>query len=530
MKKAKKLTSKSQPFRSKATAFLKSSVFKVFLCYLAIIFVAFCGLLNQTLICDNVLRMDQYDQISLGEFMSGGATSVNGRWGNITFWLIHAPLSKLGFTYENNQWIYFVIDFIVLAISLTIIYQVLCGYLKNDKKTHILLFLAVALIAVNPFMVESLAFMIPSHPQALLCTALAVYFLSGKNRYRYLLVTLFSIATICTYQSYYTHLFVLGTIVLYLKNKAKINKPIGIEFLKHIGTIIVGMATYFISVFAYCKIMGVEQAKSTTSNLSPFHLIRQLLHVLRVAFDELARGFGIYHIYGILIIILATAAIFLLIKLIQTRKKKTIIYGILFIGLALILPVAYGAISDDFYLAPRILITYFTVLAGFLVLALYYKPTLKAQTIMAILLTIFTSANIFQSSGLITDIQISNKLELHELRLISKQIEQYENESKNTIDTVVVYNSGRNGEVMFDRTHTNHPDGYNTSHLITGAEWSNVAWLQKITGKNYAHVERSAYGDEIFEVFPNYNREQLTRFVPSERLKFDQNTLYWITY
>lgn len=529
MKKAKNETKKPLSAQEKCLAFLKSPIFKVFLGYLALIFAAFCGFLNQTLISDNVLRMDQYDQMSLGEFMSDGTTSINGRWGNIVYWLIHAPLSKLGFTYEHNQWIYFVIDFIVLAIALTIIYSVFARFIKDDHKRHFLLFLAVALIAVNPFMVESLAFMIPSHPQALLCTALAIYFLASNHKRRYLWTILMSIATICTYQSYYSHLFVLGTIVLYLKNQAKIEKSLGKEFLKHLGAIAIGMASYFVSVFIYCKIANVKQAKGTTLS-SPLHLLRELIHVLRATLEELWRNCGIYHLRGILVAILVAAAILLIAKLIQSHRKRNIIYGLFFIVIAAIAPVAYGAISTDFYLAPRILISYFTVLAGFLILIIHYRPSTKTSTALMILLTLFTAANIFQSSSLITDIQISNRIELGELEVIYKQIESYEATSGQTVDTVVVYNSGRVGEVLFDQTHTNHPDGYITSHLITGSEWSNVAWLQKITGRKFQHIEKSACGEEVFEVFPSYEPEQLTRFVPTERIKFDQNTLYWVTY
>ena len=379
-------------------------------------------------------------------------------------------------------------------------------------------------------MVEALAFMIPNHPQALLCVALAIYFQTSTKKGRYLWATLFAIAAICTYQSYYAHLFILGLIALYQQNKGKFDKKLAVNAIKHIGIIIAGMATYFISVFAYCKIMNVEQAQSTTSNLSPLHLLRELLHVLRMAAENLWKGCGIYHLRGILIFILAAAAIYLLIKLIQSHKKQNIIYGILFIGVALVVPVAYGAVSTEFYLAPRILISYFTVLAGFLILALYYKPSTKTTIVITILLALFSAINVFQASSLITDIQISNAVELSELELIHKQIDIYEAESGQTIDTIVVYNTGRVGEMTFDQTHTNHPEGYNTSHLITSTEWSNVAWLQKVTGKPYRHIEKSTNDADFREVFPEYQTEQLTRFVPSERLKFDQNTLYWITY
>ena len=60
---------KQPKFKDKLCKFTKSKSFKVFWIYFALIFIAFNGLLNQTLICDNVLRLDRYDNMSLGEFM-----------------------------------------------------------------------------------------------------------------------------------------------------------------------------------------------------------------------------------------------------------------------------------------------------------------------------------------------------------------------------------------------------------------------------------------------------------------------------
>ena len=62
------------------------------------------GFLNQTIISDNITgRMERYDSENIIEFMNEGATAINGRWGNITYYLIHKPLSLLGFNYTHNQ-------------------------------------------------------------------------------------------------------------------------------------------------------------------------------------------------------------------------------------------------------------------------------------------------------------------------------------------------------------------------------------------------------------------------------------------
>ena len=102
-----------EKIKEKLTIFAKSKPFKHFLIFFAILLSAYLGFLNQTLISDNVSgRMERYDSEGIGKFMSEGATANNGRWGNITYYLIHKPLSALGFSYTHRQWIYFIIDLI----------------------------------------------------------------------------------------------------------------------------------------------------------------------------------------------------------------------------------------------------------------------------------------------------------------------------------------------------------------------------------------------------------------------------------
>lgn len=115
-------------------AFIRSDNFKHFLCFLALLTVAYMGFLNQTIISDNITgRMERYDSESIIDFMNEGATAINGRWGNITYYLIHKPLSLLGFTYTHNQWTYFVIDITVFAIALTVTYEVFQRLISRKK-------------------------------------------------------------------------------------------------------------------------------------------------------------------------------------------------------------------------------------------------------------------------------------------------------------------------------------------------------------------------------------------------------------
>ena len=234
-------------------AFIRSDSFKHFLCFLALLTVAYMGFLNQTIISDNITgRMERYDSENIIEFMNEGATAINGRWGNITYYLVHKPLSLLGFNYIHNQWVYFAIDITVFAIALTVTYEVF-QKLINRKKAKLPLFFAIALMAVNAFMVDGASFLIPSHPQAMLCAALVLYFITSKRRYRYLTASIFALGAIVTYQSYYAPILILGTLAIYIQNKEKLNKQFAVNLAKLFGITGASVIIQLLSTKIYCK-------------------------------------------------------------------------------------------------------------------------------------------------------------------------------------------------------------------------------------------------------------------------------------
>lgn len=509
-------------------AFIRSDSFKHFLCFLALLTVAYMGFLNQTIISDNITgRMERYDSENIIEFMNEGATAINGRWGNITYYLVHKPLSLLGFNYIHNQWVYFAIDITVFAIALTVTYEVF-QKLINRKKAKLPLFFAIALMAVNAFMVDGASFLIPSHPQAMLCTALVLYFITSKRRYRYLIASIFALGAIVTYQSYYAPILILGTLAIYIQNKDKLNKQFAVNLAKLFGITGASVIIQLLSTKIYCKLAGIGEAKSTSFTLSISKNLQKLYKAWESASGYLARGFGIYHLQNILIIVLVLLLVFIAIAIIHQHNYSKIPFNIIFICAAIIIPILYTIAADNVYFAARILVGYFTVIAAIAILAIYQTPKDWNYPILAYGLAIFVAINVFHIASLITDIQISNRVEMAELRLIQNRIENYESQSEQEITKVYVYNADY-GIRDFSKLNTNHPDNtYYSSHQLLAAPWSDVNSLNRVMGRNFERIQMS---EATFkEKFPNHEQTDMKYFDPDERLAFDKGVLYWIAY
>ena len=514
--------------RIRLKTLISCDIFRHFLCFLALLAVAYMGFLNQTIISDNITgRMERYDSESLIEFMNEGATAINGRWGNITYYLIHKPLSLLGFSYTHGQWIFFVIDIIVFAIALTIVYEVF-RKLINDKKANIPLAFAVALMAINAFMVDGVSFLIPSHPQAMLCTALVLYFIASKRRLNYLIAALFALGAIITYQSYYAPILILGTLAIYIQNKDKINKKFFINIAKLFTITGVSVIIQILSTKIYCKLADIQEAKSTSITLSLSKNLQKLFKAWQSASGYLSRGFGIFHLQNILVIVFIFLITIIAISIIHQHKYSKIPFNIIFICVTLILPILYTIAADNVYFATRILVGYFTVIAAIAILAVYQMPKEWNPSILSYGLAIFVAINIFHIAGLITDIQISNRVEMAELRVIQHRVENYEMQSEQEITKVYVY-SADYGIRDFSELNTNHPNNtYYSSHQLLAAPWSDVNSLNRVMGRNF---ERIQMDEATFkEKFPNHEETDLKYFDPDERLAFDKGCLYWIAY
>ena len=430
--------------KERIVKFVKSTVFRTFLIFLAICFAAYVGYLNQNYIGDNYGgRVNGYDQMSMIDFFNAPITISNGRHMSITYWLLHAPLSKIGIDYFHNQWVFFAIDITILAIAATIIYQVFSRVLKL-KKHSIPLIAAIAIIAVNPFICDALVYLLPSHPQALLFVALSLFFLTrekGSKKGNYLLTLLFLTLAISTYQSYYSFYAILALPLIFMQQKGKVDK----QFFKRIAIAIVIMATSIALVMIACKvhskILHIANMKDTAISLSPAWLFNRLKLLLKPFFIDIRYNYYLFPPYLILGII-GSITVALSVIMIRAKKIKELIVVLFMLIFGFFSPIYFGIVAETFYLAPRILPAIFASVSIAIILLFYYCPKIQKNSIFAAGTVAVLLINIYCCSTFITDLHISNQIEVTELRTISQRIEQYEKGNNTKIEIVKVHSAG----------------------------------------------------------------------------------------
>lgn len=506
-------------------SFIKSQTFRIFLVFLGICFVAYVGYLNQTYIGDNYGgRVNGYDQMSFGEYFNDDIVTGQGRHMSITYWLLHAPLSKLGITYFHHQWVFFAIEIIVMAIAATIFYKVFANVLKQ-KKLSLPLILVTSFIVVNPFICDSLIYLLPSHPQALLFVALSIYFLAkGKGIKNIALTLLFLTLAVSTYQNYYALFVIIALPLIFIQNKGKVNK----EFFKRAAIALVVMALSIVIVLGaskvHCALLGIDAAKSTTFNLSPKWLAKRSYFLMTNYINAADSSFYLFPPYLISLSLIAIAATIVVILARKRQIKEAIVVALMLV-FGFFSPVYYGIIADTFYLAPRILPALFASLSICAILLMYYLPKLQKNNYFIGGTLAVTAIIIYCCNTFINDVMITNRVELAELRLVTHRIEKYEAENNTKITMVAVYHRGK-GE-LYHSNINNYAAG-NASRDLASTEWSDAGALSTLTGRNFPR--RTITNEEYEKYFADLKEEDYTYFDPDARLKFDGETMYWAYY
>lgn len=513
--------------KEKFLSFIKSKTFHIFLAFLGLCFVAYVGFLNQNYVSDNIGgRVISYDQMSIGEFFNHPIIAGQGRHMSITYWLIHAPLSKLGITYFQNQWVYFAIEMFVMAIALTIIYNVFAKILKT-KKFSIALFLAISFIGVNPFMCDALIFLLPSHPQAILFIGLALLFLAKEFRFKNIaLAFLFTTLAISTYQNYYALFLILALPLILIINKGKIDK----QLFKRVAVVLAIAALSIGAVLLvskiHCAILGEYNANGTTIHLSLSWLLERAKFILKLYKDALSTSFYLFP-PALLLIIPIVTVITLGIALIRNHKIKEFIFILAMTTFVFFSPVYYGMIADIYYTAPRILPALFAVLSICAILLIYYFPKLKDNHLFIAATITIAAIIIYCCNTFIIDMHIDNRIQMAELRLIINRLEKYEKENDTTIKTIVVRHG--NGRRVFYKNNIHLYAAENASRDITGTEWSDVSTIQTLTGRTFTKEDLTP--EDAIKYFNDFDYENdFAIFDPDVRLKFDGDKMYWMDY
>ena len=144
------------------------------------------------------------------------------------------------------------------------------------------------------------------------------------------------------------------------------------------------------------------------------------------------------------------------------------------------------------------------------------------------MIAIYFLVNFYSIQTTAADVLVTNKMEMAQMRMMQDIIEEYEQESGNTVDTVVVTHL-KTGIYAYDKVNTYMKYmGYPSTHMVINKEWCDVEFLNYVNSENYKRQDMSE--EDANRLFSDMKWEDFDTFNPKNQMVFENNILYWAQY
>lgn len=451
-----------------------------------------------------------------------------GRFLQITTYVFHALFHSIGIPdLVGGKWVYQVMMIIIFSIDASLL-QIASSKLLKINNYDISIHICTLVLFLNPFYIEVIGFSFPDHSLAILLVIIAIFcYLEDKT----FLSILFLFLGCSIYQTYYSlYLIFLATGVL-VENEAVFNKGMLKQYARlFFATFTALLLNVLVNVVAVAITNGMEP-KGISVPLSIKEVFIRLYNTAWYFLDELYNSFGLLPRGMVVATMIFLGAVVLVYG---NRAKASFIYKFLFLVLSVISIPSYGIIITNYYILPRTATVIFCIIfSELLILCFYHKNGIISNRIyktIAVIVVLFLSINIVNIQNTAADLLVSNRIEKNTCQQIKAEIEEYENESGNLVDTIAVAHYVSPdlylGTEIFDENNLINPT--RSSHFLLRPTWSDVVTLNYYTGSDYSRIDMDE--GKIHEFFNELKLEDFQFFNANKCLHFEENVCYWMCY
>lgn len=492
----------------------------IFILCFAVIAVSFCGFFHQNYNHDLITTVKYDGSIRLSpECLTGGRPV-----GCILRIPYDAILYRLGIGYFRHQWVTELFTMILYGFDATLLYIFLLQ--KGDPlKIRVICLSGILIGFVNPGILEVFSFYGPDIAFAILFVGIALHLFKKS---KYILSGLVLYLAVSCYQVYYAVFFIFCIAYLFIR-KEKVKRFVYVVMITA-ASVILNLAVTKISAL----IFSVGEVKPTSIPISK-DLLDRIWMIIRIYGSFLKDSYG-YIPKGLLLLLVAL--LFISAIVVMLRKKQYKIFGqyIVLCVFLFLSPIVYGFVMDSFYYPLRATVPVFFAVGVFIIMtSVFLSNNLKdgkycllefLPHVETMILAVLLFCSVEWGT---TDILTMNKVETQTCRYVEKYIEKYEKENKTKINTVKVTHYPGTVINAVNTYSIIKYTGSETSAAMLDTAWSDVKFLNYITGKNYEKEEMTK--EEAQRLFGAYDANtSLVYFNEDEQLVIEGDTLYWLLY
>lgn len=471
-------------------------------------------------------------------FKGGRPMTFFVAWVNYWFALV-------GVTPLHNAWVLQVLNMLIMALVVVVIYNLYDRYITDRKHVNWILLALVLIAFVNPMYMENVVFHGYDLAIGVLLAAIATNLFVSKKYIRSIIVLTMSV---CIYQIFFELFLVWVTVWLMISVKKKTLTSFGIEYGKMGISAFVSLVVNIVSQKIVLNGVNRSIISEAIENAELIGSTIDADSVYQITEEKPYSGIGTSGVLGLLksslcaikavlknvsypacLFEIITACACVLIIIIMVKKKKAIgeilLTSIALFFLSFYYVVIYLSGSADY--AGRIMWPFYACVSGVLIylFSLIISEKLSCRMGLKYSVVIMFGLLLYYCNIYSTDFFINQSLDRQVMGCIETEIERYEAESGKKVTTIYTTEYGDYEYLSKYLIGNYNFDAYSFNAKTYVVPWSDVELLRWITGRDY-HEEFMT--DEMYsEIFDG---KSWTEFNASEQMIFDGNTLYWAKY
>lgn len=479
--------------------------------------------------------VDSYAVYFECESSSVGYQHLNS--GRLVNWLVINILNRLGFNTVSGQKYFTFLFMLTIALCITLLFILFSSlifscssYEKTSErcfdKFHSALFLdlVIALAFINVFVSELFVFSEASiyWTGMLLFSVLATCsFLCNGGWWKYILSAILLWIALSFYQASLGIFLIFGCVGILVKNDLCFSKKavLDVVLLLLIGGLVVGLS---LAPFAVLTRLGIIGAGARTPSIGFAKLIENIKYLLSIQRLVLMEGMTFIHLWLLIfLVVLLCILVFLLCKNHYSFRSALLVF-LAFIG-SYACVFAPHLFSTIVYPAVRTLFSFFSVFSLLCIIILYiihrsHKKLPMALTCAVLAFLIINTVKIQQVAAEQFAINLADR---YEALQVLNEIENYEKESGNSIDTIAYHSDGNTTKTYPGITNTYLDFG----RRADGVSWAVVARINYYSSDSYRQIKMT---DEEYSA--HFPEKDWNVFDAEEQIVFVDNVMYWAIY
>lgn len=448
------------------------------------------------------------------------------RLGRLLNFLIYSGFETLNINIAKhvifNQ-LFLIITMALLMTKLTEMFQSALN-LKECRKDIFILNLIISLFFININILEGW-FLFPetcfSGSISLTLSILSIcLFCEAKNLKGYLLSFFVLLLALNMYQVYIENYLIIGAAFVFIENKTQIDFKC---VRRLIYLIIIGAIASLTSVLILKVLeeIGLSTGNDRAVVLSLQVLINNAQSIFKNAIQVLNDYNGYLPKYSVATFVIALYGV-IIFGIRKNGISPLAHYIAIVIFSCAIMIAAYlpHFVVSTVWLAPRAILGVSAAIASLAILAFSFSETFGKKVLFLAVIAYLT-VNYIQVQRIVVNGSINDGIDQEQVHQIGQVIEEYQNDTGNTIKYFAIHNDG-GYKWAYDSVNYNI---YETNSRKANVEWAVMPMINYYLGSDYLRVD---FPDEKYLDF--FGDKNWDYFEPDEQIICEGDTLYMAVY